>query len=609
MTVLERKVTRARQRLMANILLDGAAVAILIATGLWGLVFLVERVFVFHIPVWTAAWLALALAAVITVVMAYYRRVSPLEAAAVVDQSAGLKERLSTALALARSPAADAFAQLAVVDAEKRAATVHVPAYVRYRAPRLWPWTTAAVVAAVILGFTMPELNLLARGKDKQHEEQLAAALAEQKAINQDLDVQLSQFKTIAENNPALKDVAADLEPLEMPDQPTTTPEDVRREAAQKIDNVTDRLAAQQSDPKLEGLRDTQRLLSRLDPMAGQDPGAQLSQSLAQGDFEGARKALEAMKKQLEEAAKSGDAASQQKLQQMQQQLQRLADQLAQLDDATYLRKELQNKAGLSEADAQKLLDKLSKMDPKEAAKELQRQMGGKGMSQQQIQELVKKFEQKQQARKSCQNMGKCLAQAAQAVRQCSQSGGGGGGSGSAEAAAASLADAVGQLSDMEMSEQLLNELEAQISDLRNMRQSICNGRYGGCPKGNCRRPDGRCGGIGPQGPRYGYGIGDNTGKERVAHALDPTRLKSRMQGGTIIGQMLIDGPQMRGQATAEVREAVNAAQRDAQDAIDRDEVPRQYQSAVQEYFLRLAGLLNRGTPPPATQPDQPAKP
>jgi hypothetical protein len=614
MSVLEHQVARARHRLIANILLDRTALAVLIATGLWVLVFLVERSLVLHIPIWPGVWAALLLAAIIAAIGTWYRRVSPLQAAAAVDQAAGLKERLSTALALSRSTTSDPFAHLAVIDAEKKAAAIHVPSHVRYRAPALWPWTMAAVVAAVILGFTMPELNLLARGRDKDRP-QRAEALAEQKAINQELDVRLSKIKELAENNPALKELAGDLTPLDMPDQPTATPEDVRRDAAQKIDNVADKLASQKDDPKLEAMRDTQRLLSRLDPQAGQDPGAQLSQSLAQGDFQGARKALEEMKKQLEEAAKTGDAATQQKLEQMQQQLQRMADQLAQLDDATYLRKELEKKAGLSEQDAQKLLDQLSKMDPKQAAKELQRQLGNKGMQQEQIKELVKKFEQKQQAQKTCQNMGKCLAQAAQAMQQSNQPGGG---SGSSEAAAAALADAVGQLSQMEMSEQTLSELEAQISDLRNMRDSVCKGNYGNCK--NPGRCQGQCQGqcrIGAQGPNYGRGIGSTVPKERVAHALDPTKInaldpskvKSRMQGGTIIGQMLVDGPQMRGQATAEVRDAVNSAQRDAQDAIDHDEVPRQYQSAVQEYFLRLAGLINRGGAPPGTQPAQPATP
>jgi hypothetical protein len=88
---------------------------------------------------------------------------------------------------------------------------------------------------------------------------------------------------------------------------------------------------------------------------------------------------------------------------------------------------------------------------------------------------------------------------------------------------------------------------------------------------------------------------------------MEPTRVKSRMQGGTIIGQMLVNGPQMRGEATTEAVEAVTAAQRDAQDAVERDEVPRQYHAAVQRYFERLAGLSPSAEPQPA-EPDEGAE-
>ncbi|HPC22547.1 MAG: hypothetical protein KBH81_10205 [Phycisphaerae bacterium] len=594
MSVIQEKVKRARQRLMANVIFDQAALAILIATGLWVLVFLVERAFVLHIPVWTSAWLAVALAAPITAIATYYRRVSRLQAAAVVDQAAGLKERLSTAVALGPAASNDPFAHLALADAEKKAAAVHVPVHVRLRAPALWPWTTAAVIAAVILAFTMPELNLLAGAKDKENEEQLSQAMAEQQAIRQELEVHLNKFKEMAENNPALKDIAADLEPLQMAEQPAGTPEDVRREAAQKIDNVTDRLAARQNDPALESLRETQRLLSRLEPQARQDPGAQLSQSLARSDFAGARKALEELKRRLEEVARTGQADAQM-LAQMQQQLQSLGEQLAQLGDDSYLQKELEKKAGLSEAEAQKLLDQLSKMDLKEAAKELERQLSKKGLSQQQIRDLVKKFQQKQQARKRCQNMGRCLARASAALQQACR--GGGNCSGGACAACAALGDAACQLSELEMSEQLLNELEAQIAGLRKVRESVCSGGGGaGCNIGN-------------QGSRYGLGPAGMAAREHRQYPLDSTKASSSIQKGTLVGQMLVDGQQMLGQATAEAREAVNSAQRDAQDAIDRDEVPRQYHGAVQQYFLRLAGLINRDRPPAATQRSQPENP
>lgn len=56
---------------------------------------------------------------------------------------------------------------------------------------------------------------------------------------------------------------------------------------------------------------------------------------------------------------------------------------------------------------------------------------------------------------------------------------------------------------------------------------------------------------------------------------------------------MLIDGPQIRGAASREALAAAEAEARDALDAVEREEVPRQYRKVLQEYFERLAGLVS----------------
>ena len=64
------------------------------------------------------------------------------------------------------------------------------------------------------------------------------------------------------------------------------------------------------------------------------------------------------------------------------------------------------------------------------------------------------------------------------------------------------------------------------------------------------------------------------------------------MRGGEIIGQMLIDAPQIKGDAAAELRDAVKSAVRDATDAVERNQIPRQYERVLKVYFERLAGLI-----------------
>jgi len=69
------------------------------------------------------------------------------------------------------------------------------------------------------------------------------------------------------------------------------------------------------------------------------------------------------------------------------------------------------------------------------------------------------------------------------------------------------------------------------------------------------------------------------------------------MRGGEIIGQMLIDAPQIKGDAAAELRDAVNSAVRDATDAVERNQIPRQYERVLKIYFERLAGLIGEQVP------------
>ena len=65
-----------------------------------------------------------------------------------------------------------------------------------------------------------------------------------------------------------------------------------------------------------------------------------------------------------------------------------------------------------------------------------------------------------------------------------------------------------------------------------------------------------------------------------------------RYQSGTIIGQLLIDGPQVKGQVSKDVVGAALSQIRDAQDAVERQEIPRQYEKVAKEYFGRLTGVL-----------------
>jgi hypothetical protein len=579
MSAVEAQVQRARRRITAGLLAERLCQCVLAAAGLWGVAIIAARLFAWDVPLWHGAWLAAALVAVTTALATAYRRPTALRAAVTLDAAAGLKERLSTAL-LVRGQA-DPFAAAACADAERNAAHLHVPTHIRVAVPPTWPWALATMLAAVLLCQFMPSVGLL-RPKAKGPGVPRAALEAEQQAIQAELEEQRARLKELTDAQPDLKDLASELPPLELPDNPGLTPEDVRREAVKQIDNVRDKLEQQMRSAEGAPLTELKRMLNKLQPERGDTAAARLSEALASGDLKTAQQALTEMRKEVTQAAEqAADPEAQAKLAAIQEQLERLAEQLSQLADSSRLLKDLENLAGLSPEEAQKLLDELAGKDPDQLAQELQRRLANLGLNQQQLQALASKLQENRAAQQACQKLAQNLRQAAQ---QCQSAG---------SAAAGSLANACGQLSELQMAEDLLNEARARLSDLEGLRDRVCQGQCSG-KYGRRGRESGKFGrGNGSQGPQAGLGYGSRIGKEETDYATDPTKAPTRPQGGEITGQMLIDGPQIRGAASREALAAAEAEARDALDAVEREEVPRQYRKVLQEYFERLAGLVS----------------
>lgn len=599
MSNFEHRIQQARFRLNLNLLLEKLALALVLAASAWGAFWIIQRTFAFSVPLGYSISAAAGIAAIIAFVLTFIARRDALAAAVRIDQAAGLKERVSSALTLSRS--ADPYAQAAVSDAERRAGGIHVPTHIPIQAPQLWPWSAATIAVAALVFAFMPKLNLFAGEEKKKDPLAQERALGEKVAVKQAFSEEMNKVRKLVEDTPGLADLKDDLKAMDIPDDPGAKPDDVRRDVLKKLDKVADQLSDKRDSLQLKTIEEIKKELSKIEPKQGKDPTSKLSQALAQGSTEEAKKAIDEMKKELEEAAEKSDAESKQKMQEMAQKLEEMSKKMSELGDQQKMQKELENKAGMNEEQAKKMLDELSKMDPKQLEKELQKRLGDKsGMNAEQIKEMAKKLAQNQEAKKQMQEMAKKLAQAAQQCQKaCDNPGQNGQKSGDAQAAADALSQAADQLSDMEMAEQMANELDAQLNDLKNMREGMCQGNG----QGQGKKPGEE---IGNQGPNEGLGYGSRIGKEAGAHKYKTVRAEVRAQNGQIIGQMLIDGPQIKGEAAAEVKNAVNAAVRDATDAVEHDRVPRQYHDVTKRYFEELARLAGGSSNPAPSDADKP---
>ena len=93
----------------------------------------------------------------------------------------------------------------------------------------------------------MPEYKLFARTVPVVKDEPSKTAVAvEQKQVRAAIDEELKHVNELAKDNPALKELAADLKALDMPEKQSQTPDDVRRDAIKQIDKVAEKIDEQQ---------------------------------------------------------------------------------------------------------------------------------------------------------------------------------------------------------------------------------------------------------------------------------------------------------------------------------------------------------------------------
>lgn len=562
MTELDRQVRKAQVRLWSNrwlrlICWTTTAVAVVFALAV-----LICRLWGLEVPLhWIATGLA-GVALVASLIWSFVGRADRNVAAAALDEAAGLRERVSSGLYCAEST--DPFEQAVLHDAHDAARSVSVRNHLKLRFPKQAAYTGVAMLVAGLM--LLVPAGMLERSEAKEQRE-LARRIERTRV---EVKERLDPIKKIAETNPALKDLKAELEKLEQePAGKLMKPQDIRREAIKKIDKLSDVLKKQRGDERFDKVSEMKKMLRRV---RQQNQGAtqKLTKALAKGDFKAAREELEQLQDMLATLKHEQD---QEMVKNLQDQLKSLAKQLDKIADDKQLREKLE-KAGVKKEDVERMLKNLSKKDLDQLKKQLQE----KGMSQKQIEKLTKQLQSRKSACTACKAMSQAMGNAASAA-----------GKGDMEGAAGQMQAAGDQLSEMEQLEQEMNQLESQLSQCQSAKDGLSGCKRStkqgsGCGLGNLGQ--GR-GGLAPED--------DSSGFNFKIH-----RQKVHTGKGKIIGQFLVDAEQLKGGVTTELAEVVAAEERDATDAINNDRVPRQYQKSVKEYFSYVQKALGKPSRPAA---------
>lgn len=631
MSGLERAVKSAQRRLWLNRWLRLWGWSLLWCAGAWMLLIVADRVFALRIPMKWASGVAGGLSLVVSCAWFAATREAKLTAARALDAAAGLRERVSTSLALdaARTDVNpdDPFTRAVVADAEDRLAGIRASRLISVRWSRsMTLGATMALAAALTL--LLPEFDILKKNESRAQAEARLAAL---NRLRNAVAKPVTAMQQIADKqgDEALKSQVAQLEQA-LERDPNADAEAIRREAAKQLDKLQDALRKKAEEDRFRAMEEIKKRLNRLG--APEDPkgeAAKLMERLAAGDFESARDQAIRLQEELAKRAKDG-TSDPQKTKALQKQLNELAEKLNKAAEDKQTEREMKN-AGLTKEQVKKVLDTLAKKDKhqlEKLAQELAEQLKNKGITEDQIKMMADKAQQRLQAAQQCKKLGDQMSEAGRQLEQ-----------GDTEAAASELGEAAEMLSDLEQVEQTMNELDAQMSQLAEARDELSgdgdnhgdgegdgegNGESGKC--GSCNgtgfRKDGSlCGGCEGTGSEKGSGSGKGrlgrghgSGRRNIDNTTDVDFVNKKDKGkltksGKIIGQQFIQGEHLKGKSDVELMEVSRAAEADAADAISKDRIPRAYRKGVKNYFDRLGqDLGHRDAQPTGARPGEPEK-
>jgi len=241
--------------------------------------------------------------------LAIRRRPGPAQAAADVDASLRLRDRLSSAVELEDEAARDPFAALAVREGDRVATEVSIRRAIPLRLGGswlAWPLLLAAAVAAAIL---TPTLSRAAKEAEQARVARQAEARAEAARDIEDAKRTLlpeEQPEPEAPGPDATSEELAVLDEIERQlASGETDPDEARRRAAAALEDAAQEMESEseQTQQELDALRERlANLQDKGDDGAAAPPQAEeLLDALRRGDLEGARQAAEDLQRSLDE--------------------------------------------------------------------------------------------------------------------------------------------------------------------------------------------------------------------------------------------------------------------------------------------------------------------
>lgn len=498
-----------------------------------------------QIYTWSMIGGALALGVATAGVFAWLRRRNELEAAIELDHRFGLKERISSTLALTPDELSTEAGQALLNDAMRRVERIDIGEKFGVRANWKAALPLIPAIAVFILALFVPDAmkseDAEASARNVEIRKQVKAATDNLKKPIKDLKKEAAE-KGLADAEDMFQKLEHGLENLGEKEKTD------KKQAMVQLNNL-----AKQLKERSDRLKDSEDIKKQMNDLKDlkQGPADKLADALKEGDF---KQAVDEMKK-LQEKLKE-DGLSKQEQEQLKDQLQQMQE-------------KLQNMADAQQQAKQSLKDQIEK------AKE-QGDLAKAGDLQQKLDQM----QQQQQSMDKLQQMAEQLGQAAQSLEQGDQ-----------QAAAQQLQELGDQLSELAQQEDELEMLEDAMDQISQAKESMnckeCQGK--GCE--HCQGQGmAQAQGQGRKNGQPGKGMGAGRGQgERPEQETQTGEYDSQVRGKVGQGEAIVvgeaDGPNKAGQAREEINTAIRAATEGSAAPLTNERLPRSQRDHVKEYY------------------------
>lgn len=318
---------------------------------------------------WTDAvdyiWALIVLGGIVGLAVGWTRQITPLVAAQIADERAGLQERLSTAVELSNRNATGEVAEAQIADAARHAGELRPGEVLPWRPPHQARYLVTAV-ALLLAAIYVPELSIFHSRQDLLDRKAMQDEGVRIQQIAREVEKKLPK-KSQNENEEILRRVAAEMKKLGKDQSLGRMP---KKAALLKMNELQKQL--KETERKMPGAGNATKSMEKVSSdlrqaaeKADRQGSGEAAKSLRQmadhvdkKDFEGAKRQLEELARKMQEGKMSPDEAAKaaDMLQQMAQSMQN-----SNLDPASKQMK-----------DAAKQLQKAA-----EAARQMQKQMAG----------------------------------------------------------------------------------------------------------------------------------------------------------------------------------------------------------------------------------------